>query len=92
MKNLKKYIRKYLAEAIVVAIRAYQATISPDHGMLKIFFTTYRCRFFPSCSDYAIDSIRQYGLLRGAMVSLRRITKCTPFNDGGYDPALPLKK
>ena len=45
------------------------------------------CRFYPSCSEYAIESIERYGVFSGAMKGLKRILRCNPFSKGGYDPA-----
>ncbi len=44
------------------------------------------CRFYPSCSSYALEAIQKFGVLRGAFKALIRILKCTPFSSGGYDP------
>ena len=44
------------------------------------------CRFIPSCSQYAVQAIEQYGALRGGFCALRRILRCHPFCKGGYDP------
>ncbi len=44
------------------------------------------CRFYPTCSQYAIDAITQKGALRGSFLALRRVLKCHPFHKGGYDP------
>ena len=44
------------------------------------------CRFQPSCSYYAINAITEHGLIKGCWLSLKRIVKCHPLNDGGYDP------
>jgi len=44
------------------------------------------CRFYPSCSCYAIESFKKYGVARGALLTLRRLAKCHPFHPGGYDP------
>jgi putative membrane protein insertion efficiency factor len=49
------------------------------------------CRFHPSCSYYAIDAITEHGLIKGAWLSIKRILKCHPLNDGGYDP-VPEKR
>lgn len=59
-------------------IRFYQKYISP----LK----RPSCRFYPSCSQYAYESIKKYGSIKGGYLSVRRILKCHPFNPGGYDP------
>ncbi|GEM_PF-101758 len=72
---------------ILRGIRIYQKTISPDHGVFK----NPRCRFFPSCSEYTLQSLRQYGLLKGGMFSLLRIAKCHPFHRGGYDPVVKIR-
>ncbi len=47
------------------------------------------CRFYPSCSDYALESIKLHGLLKGGFYSLVRLCKCHPFNGGGFDPVKP---
>ena len=44
------------------------------------------CRFYPSCSCYAIESFKKYGVGRGTLLTLRRLAKCHPFHPGGYDP------
>ncbi len=45
-----------------------------------------RCRFYPSCSEYAYQAISQYGLIRGGLFGLKRLLRCHPLNLGGYDP------
>jgi hypothetical protein len=61
-------------------------------GLLKIYrrfvspLLPQACRFYPSCSCYAIESIEKYGVARGAFLTLRRLAKCHPFHPGGYDP------
>jgi uncharacterized protein len=59
-------------------IRFYQAALSPYLGR--------RCRFLPSCSEYAWQAIDRYGLTRGGLLAIRRIFRCHPFSPGGYDP------
>ncbi|KOR26420.1 membrane protein [Clostridium sp. L74] len=44
------------------------------------------CRFYPTCSQYAIEAIEKYGALQGTLISIKRILRCHPFNKGGYDP------
>jgi hypothetical protein len=46
-----------------------------------------RCRFTPTCSQYAIDAIRRYGSARGSWMALRRVCRCHPWGGGGFDPA-----
>jgi putative membrane protein insertion efficiency factor len=62
----------------IVLIRFYQLFISP------LFPPT--CRFYPTCSQYAIEAIQKKGVLRGVWLAIKRIVKCHPFHPGGYDP------
>ncbi|RMF33655.1 MAG: membrane protein insertion efficiency factor YidD [Chloroflexi bacterium] len=59
-------------------IRLYQRTIS------RLLPPT--CRFYPSCSEYTYQAIDKYGLLKGGWLGVKRISRCHPFNPGGYDP------
>lgn len=63
---------------LLLLLRAYQLAISPMLGS--------RCRFEPSCSQYAMDALRRHGLLRGLWLATRRIGRCHPWHEGGYDP------
>jgi len=63
---------------IVFIIRIYKRFISP--------ILPDSCRFYPSCSQYAIEAIQKHGTLRGGMMTTYRILRCNPFNKGGYDP------
>ena len=49
-------------------------------------YTPARCRFYPTCSEYTRQAIEKYGLVRGGWLGIKRICKCHPFNEGGYDP------
>ncbi len=62
----------------VAAVKAYQWTIRPVIGA--------HCRFWPSCSDYAIDAFREHGALRGGGLAVRRVLRCNPWHEGGWDP------
>ena len=44
------------------------------------------CRFTPTCSEYAMDAVRKYGAVKGSALAVRRILKCNPFHEGGFDP------
>ena len=68
-----------IVKVAVRVIRLYQEVVSP--------IIPPRCRFHPSCSQYAVDALLQYGLPKGLLLSLRRISRCHPFHPGGYDPA-----
>ena len=62
----------------IAIIRGYQYLISPLLGN--------HCRFYPSCSSYALDALKEHGTLRGLSLAVRRLTRCHPWHDGGYDP------
>lgn len=68
---------------ITAPIRGYQRFISPLTGA--------RCRFYPSCSEYALEAINRHGVLRGGYLTVRRLLKCHPFHDGGFDPVPDVK-
>ena len=63
---------------MLVAIRAYQRWLSPLTGR--------RCRYEPTCSAYAAQAIREFGILRGSVLAVWRLLRCNPFSHGGYDP------
>lgn len=63
---------------IILVIKAYRKYISPLKRPC--------CRFYPTCSQYALDAINKYGVLKGSFMSIKRILRCNPFNKGGYDP------
>ena len=74
MQNRRSPLQKILS----AIIRTYQLTLSPLLGQ--------RCRFTPTCSNYAIDAINQHGSLKGSWLTAKRLLKCHPLNPGGYDP------
>jgi uncharacterized protein len=80
-------INNFFSSIIIKLIRLYQRTLSFDHGVLKIFTPYGRCRFHPTCSEYAVNAIEKYGLLRGGLKAAWRILRCNPWNKGGIDPA-----
>ncbi|MGD9807684.1 MAG: membrane protein insertion efficiency factor YidD [Deferribacterales bacterium] len=45
-----------------------------------------RCRFYPSCSDYAVQALKQKGLIKGTLLTVWRVARCNPLSKGGYDP------
>src|SRR3954462_3996790 len=67
----------------VVILRVYRAVISPLYGDV--------CRYYPSCSSYALQAIQEYGLVVGTVLGIRRIARCHPWAAGGVDD-VPLKK
>lgn len=63
---------------ILLMIKFYRIYISPMKGPC--------CRFYPTCSQYAIEAVEKYGALKGSYLAIRRILRCNPFHKGGYDP------
>ncbi len=62
-------------------VKLYQMTLSPIVGG--------QCRFRPTCSQYAIEALREHGPIRGGWMTVWRIARCNPFVKGGYDPVKP---
>ena len=67
----------FVARVMVAPIRAYQRIVSPLLGA--------RCRFYPSCSEYAATALLRHGPVRGAYLAVRRLLRCHPWNPGGTD-------
>ncbi|MCP4039543.1 MAG: membrane protein insertion efficiency factor YidD [bacterium] len=66
------------AVILIFVLRAYQTVISPFLGPA--------CRFVPSCSQYTIEAVGRHGVLRGVLLAIRRLGKCHPLHEGGFDP------
>ncbi|NHI00785.1 membrane protein insertion efficiency factor YidD [Oceanimonas sp. MB9] len=69
---------------LVLLVRGYQLFISPLLGP--------RCRFHPTCSQYAIESLQTHGALKGSWLTLRRLGRCHPLHSGGSDPVPPRQE
>jgi putative membrane protein insertion efficiency factor len=67
-----------MTRALLALIRGYRYLLSPWWGG--------NCRFTPTCSEYAIQSLQQYGALKGSWLALRRLLRCHPWHPGGFDP------
>lgn len=67
-----------MKKIFILLIRLYQRFVSPIFGA--------KCRFTPTCSQYAIEAIEKYGIFKGTWLSFKRILRCNPFCKGGYDP------
>jgi putative membrane protein insertion efficiency factor len=71
-------IAKAARVVVLVPIRVYQRLFSPLMGQ--------RCRYYPSCSEYAAQAVTNFGILRGLVLAGWRVLRCNPFSHGGYDP------
>ena len=70
-----------MSKVLIALVRVYQVVISPLIGP--------RCRFYPSCSNYAIEAMRVHGALRGSGLAAWRVLRCNPLSNGGLDPVPP---
>jgi putative membrane protein insertion efficiency factor len=75
------FVSRVMSVALLAAIAFYRTLVSPLLGP--------RCRFYPSCSEYARQSIKHFGPLRGSWRALGRLARCHPFHPGGFDPPIP---
>ena len=76
--QLKRLAYNSVRRTLYLAIRTYQCCLSP--------FMVSSCRYYPSCSYYCRDSIRNFGIVKGCFLALKRLARCHPFSQGGYDP------
>ncbi len=70
---------------VVLLIRGYQKTLSPDHGYFRRYYPGGYCRYQPTCSEYGAASVDKYGVVRGGLRSIWRILRCNPWSRGGLD-------
>ena len=71
-------INKILIQSLIVCIKMYQLLISPIIG--------HNCRYLPTCSEYSAECLKQFGLIKGILLSFKRICKCHPWGSYGYEP------
>lgn len=71
-----------ISRALVLLVRLYQRLVSP--------LLPPACRFYPSCSSYAVTALERHGALRGSWLTIRRLGRCHPFHPGGIDPVPEL--
>lgn len=76
-----KWIRQGLIWLLVLLVKIYQLTISP--------LIPDSCRYIPSCSHYTIEALRTHGVMKGLLLSFRRIVSCNPWGGHGFDPVPP---
>lgn len=83
LKTILTFLKKILSRFLIGLVYIYQYVISPVIGP--------RCRFHPTCSSYMIEAIQVHGPIKGTWLGLKRLSRCHPYNDGGYDPVPPKK-
>jgi putative membrane protein insertion efficiency factor len=76
-------IGRLLATPLIALIRVYQRVVSPMRPAT--------CRYYPSCSAYAVEALQRHGALRGSWLAVRRLGRCHPWNPGGPDPVPPAR-
>lgn len=74
-------MKRIPANLLMLLVRFYQLLISPMLGP--------RCRFYPTCSEYAIEALRTHGAIKGGWLTIKRLGRCHPMGSGGYDPVPP---
>jgi putative membrane protein insertion efficiency factor len=72
-----KRLTHVLRELFLLPLHAYRAVISPNLAP--------RCKYYPSCSTYAVEAVRELGVIRGSVVAAWRVVRCNPFSHGGVD-------
>jgi putative membrane protein insertion efficiency factor len=83
LKSIVKQISAVFSWVLIKLVRLYQLTLSPFLGQ--------NCRHYPTCSNYTIEAIREWGPIKGVWLGMKRILKCHPWGTSGYDP-VPKKK
>ena len=73
-----RFLQRFCIRLLIFPVRVYQLFISPLIGPC--------CRFQPTCSQYFIEAVQKYGVIRGSLKGIWRILRCNPFCKGGYDP------
>jgi putative membrane protein insertion efficiency factor len=68
----------FVRKLVLVPLRLYQRLVSPAFGA--------RCKYYPSCSEYAAQAIERFGILRGLVLAGWRLLRCNPWSHGGFDP------
>ncbi|HON77627.1 MAG TPA: membrane protein insertion efficiency factor YidD [Spirochaetota bacterium] len=76
--RIRAYIRKGLSFVLILLVESYKMVLSP--------VLPQACRFYPTCSVYAVGAIKKHGPFRGVYLAVKRIIRCNPFCEGGYDP------
>ena len=82
-RNFSKFIKKVTVAPFLIIIKFYRYCISP--------FIPARCRYYPTCSEYALEALKSHGILKGLYLSIRRILRCHPFSKRDYFDPVPAK-
>lgn len=72
-----------MKKLLINLIKLYQKIPGPWHNA---------CRFYPTCSNYAIEALELHGFFKGSLLTIKRIFRCNPFTKGGFDPVPPVKE
>jgi len=83
--RIKNKFFDFVSKVVLGSILFYQKTISPDHGFFSYPGQARVCRYWPSCSEYALAVILKYGLFKGLIKVGWRVLRCNPFSKGGID-------
>lgn len=83
LKTARCVLLRFPSRAALLLIRLYQGLVRP--------FLIGACKFHPSCSEYAMEAITIHGLIRGGLLTARRLMRCRPFSTGGIDPVPPAR-
>jgi putative membrane protein insertion efficiency factor len=76
-----------MTKLVLLAIYAYQSISFIPKGIAQtVFGTADQCKFSPTCSNYMIDAVKKYGVIKGVNLGVRRVSRCRPGKNGGYDP------
>jgi hypothetical protein len=78
LQKITSWFKNLLLKSLLLLVRSYQLFISPVLGS--------QCRFYPSCSHYCQDALKEHGILMGLLLSTKRILRCHPGHPGGFDP------
>ena len=70
-----------MREIAIFLIKVYKKCLSPIFSFFGV-----HCKYYPTCSEYAIQAIEKYGFFKGSYLGIKRILRCNPFSKGGYDP------
>jgi putative membrane protein insertion efficiency factor len=67
-----------IQKALLLVIWFYQKAVSP--------YLPRSCRYYPTCSAYALEAVKKYGVIKGSFLAIRRVLRCHPLHEGGFDP------